>query len=53
VIRTTRPDETYNLGAQSHVGVSFRQPGSTGDVDGVGAIRLRMAAFAARKLRFI
>lgn len=40
VIRTTRPDEIYNLGAQSHVGVSFDQPEYTGDVDGLGVIRL-------------
>jgi len=40
VIRTIRPDEIYNLGAQSHVGVSFHQPEYTGDVDGLGVIRL-------------
>src|SRR5680860_960039 len=40
VIRTVRPDEIYNLGAQSHVAVSFHQPEYTGDVDGLGVIRL-------------
>ncbi|MCL1594890.1 MAG: GDP-mannose 4,6-dehydratase [Actinomycetia bacterium] len=40
VIRTVRPDEIYNLGAQSHVAVSFNQPEYTGDVDGLGTVRL-------------
>jgi GDPmannose 4,6-dehydratase len=40
VIRTVEPDEIYNLGAQSHVAVSFGQPEYTGNVDGLGAIRL-------------
>lgn len=35
-----RPDEVYNLAAQSHVGISFTQPAYTGDVTGLGAIRL-------------
>ncbi|MFZ0012550.1 MAG: GDP-mannose 4,6-dehydratase [Acidimicrobiia bacterium] len=39
-IRTIEPDEIYNLGAQSHVAVSFQQPEYTGDVDGLGVIRL-------------
>lgn len=34
------PDEIYNLGAQSHVGVSFEVPEYTAEVDGVGTIRL-------------
>ena len=40
VIRTVRPDEIYNLGAQSHVAVSFHQPEYTGDVDSLGVVRL-------------
>lgn len=40
VIRTVRPDEIYNLGAQSHVAVSFSQPEYTGNVDGLGVVRL-------------
>lgn len=40
VIRTLQPDEIYNLGAQSHVGVSFHQPEYTGDVNSLGVIRL-------------
>jgi GDPmannose 4,6-dehydratase len=40
LIRTVEPDEIYNLAAQSHVAVSFQQPEYTGDVDGLGTIRL-------------
>ena len=40
LIRSVEPDEIYNLGAQSHVGVSFQQPEYTGNVDGLGTIRL-------------
>jgi len=35
-----RPDEVYNLGAQSHVAVSFETPEYTSEVDGVGTLRL-------------
>ena len=35
-----RPDEIYNLGAQSHVKVSFDMPEYTGDVTGLGAVRM-------------
>ncbi|HEX9889362.1 MAG TPA: GDP-mannose 4,6-dehydratase, partial [Nitriliruptorales bacterium] len=40
LLRTVRPDEVYNLAAQSHVAVSFQQPEYTGDVDGLGVIRI-------------
>ncbi len=40
LIRTVKPDEIYNLAAQSHVAVSFQQPAYTGNVDGVGTVRL-------------
>ena len=40
IIRTVEPDEIYNLGAQSHVAVSFHQPEYTGDVDALGVVRL-------------
>ncbi len=40
VIRNIEPDEIYNLGAQSHVAVSFGQPEYTGNVDALGTVRL-------------
>lgn len=40
IIRTIRPDEIYNLGAQSHVRVSFDIPEYTGEVSGLGTVRL-------------
>ncbi len=40
VLAKTRPDEVYNLAAQSHVAVSFQQPEYTADVDGTGVLRL-------------
>ena len=39
-LRNIQPDEIYNLGAQSHVRVSFDIPEYTGDVDGLGTVRL-------------
>ncbi|MFY1627696.1 GDP-mannose 4,6-dehydratase [Micromonospora sp. WMMD735] len=47
LIRDVRPDEIYNLGAQSHVRVSFDVPGYTADVTGLGALRMLEAARAA------
>ena len=40
LLRQVRPDEIYNLGAQSHVRVSFDLPEYTADVSGLGAVRL-------------
>ena len=40
VIQKVKPDEIYNLGAQSHVKVSFEMPEYTADVDGVGTLRV-------------
>jgi GDPmannose 4,6-dehydratase len=40
VLQRVLPDEVYNLGAQSHVKVSFEQPEYTGNVDALGALRL-------------
>ena len=40
ILREAEPDEVYNLGAQSHVMVSFDMPEYTGDVTGLGTIRL-------------
>lgn len=39
-IQKIQPDEIYNLGAQSHVKVSFEQPEYTANVDGLGALRI-------------
>jgi GDPmannose 4,6-dehydratase len=40
LLRDTRPDEIYNLGAQSHVRVSFDIPEYTGEVDALGTVRI-------------
>lgn len=40
VIKTVRPDEIYNLGAQSHVKVSFEVPEYTSDVTAMGCVRI-------------
>jgi len=40
VIKKVEPDEIYNLGAQSHVKVSFETPDYTGQVDGLGTLRV-------------
>ena len=47
VVRASRPDEVYNLAAQSHVGISFTQPTYTGEVVALGTIRLLEALRAA------
>ena len=36
IVQETQPDETYNRGVQSHVGVSFESPEYTADIDGLG-----------------
>jgi GDPmannose 4,6-dehydratase len=40
IIQETQPDEIYNLGAQSHVAVSFESPEYTADVDAIGTLRM-------------
>ncbi|MBF9059806.1 GDP-mannose 4,6-dehydratase [Rhodobacterales bacterium HKCCSP123] len=40
ILAEVRPDEVYNLGAQSHVAVSFEAPEYTADVDAIGTLRL-------------
>ena len=40
IIQETQPDEIYNLGAMSHVAVSFESPEYTADVDGMGTLRV-------------
>ena len=40
IVQETKPDEIYNLAAQSHVAVSFESPEYTADIDAVGVLRL-------------
>jgi GDPmannose 4,6-dehydratase len=40
IVQETQPDEIYNLGAQSHVAVSFENPEYTADVDAMGSLRI-------------
>tara|TARA_X000000950_G_scaffold289178_1_gene410483 strand:+ start:6903 stop:7958 length:1056 start_codon:yes stop_codon:yes gene_type:complete len=40
IISSIKPDEIYNLGAQSHVGVSFENPVYTSEVTGIGSLRI-------------
>ncbi len=40
IIQEAQPDEIYNLGAQSHVAVSFESPEYTADVDAIGTLRI-------------
>ncbi len=40
IVKETQPDEIYNLGAMSHVAVSFESPEYTADVDAIGTLRL-------------
>lgn len=55
IIQSVYPDEIYNLGAQSHVAVSFELPEYTANVDGLGALRIleaiRMLG-AKKEIRF-
>ena len=40
LLKEINPDEIYNLGAQSHVAVSFKTPLYTADIDGLGTLRI-------------
>ena len=40
IIQQVQPDEIYNLGAMSHVQVSFEEPEYSADVDGIGTLRI-------------
>ena len=56
IVREIEPDEVYNLGAQSHVAVSFESPEYTADIDANGTLRLLEAIRSAglhNKTRFI
>jgi len=48
VIEKVRPDEIYNLAAQSHVAVSFEEPEYTANADGLGALRILEAIRSLR-----
>lgn len=53
LVASIEPDEIYNLGAQSHVRVSFEVPEYTGDVDGLGTVRfLEAIRESGRPIRF-
>lgn len=55
IIQETQPDELYNLGAQSHVAVSFEAPEYTADVDAMGTLRILEAIRIlgmVKKIRF-
>jgi len=49
IVNEVKPDEVYNLGAQSHVRVSFDMPIYTVDTDGLGALRLLEAIRSMKK----
>lgn len=49
LVSTIGPDEVYNLGAQSHVGVSFKNPVYTADIDALGTLRLLEALRLLKK----
>jgi GDPmannose 4,6-dehydratase len=49
LVGKTQPDEIYNLGAMSHVGVSFQSPEATADVDALGPLKL-LEAIRSHKL---
>lgn len=56
ILAEVQPDEVYNLGAQSHVAVSFQSPEYTADVDAIGTLRLLEAIRflgLTKKLSFI
>ena len=54
IIHKVQPNEVYNLGAQSHVGVSFENPEYTGEVSGVGTLRILEAIrfLKMKKIKF-
>ena len=54
IINSIKPDEVYNLGAQSHVGVSFENPEYTAEVSGIGTLRILEAIrfLKMKKIKF-
>ena len=53
LIKKIRPNEIYNLAAQSHVSVSFQTPEYTGNVDGLGTLRILETIKSLRKKKKI
>ena len=51
IIQEVQPDEVYNLGAQSHVAVSFESPEYTADVDWVPCACLRQSGFVGLRIK--
>jgi GDPmannose 4,6-dehydratase len=51
VLLQTQPDEIYNLGAQSHVGVSFNQPEFTANVNALGTLRILEAVKSVKSMQ--
>jgi len=54
MINNVKPDEVYNLAAQSHVAVSFQMPEYTSDIDGIGVLRIleSIKNFKNKKIKF-
>jgi GDPmannose 4,6-dehydratase len=57
ILQLLMPDEVYNLGAKSHVKVSFEEPEYTGDVDALGTLSLLetvrdVQEFSGKEIRF-
>lgn len=52
IVDSLAPDEVYNLAAQSHVGMSFTAPEVTGDINGLGVLRLLEALQSSSQVRF-
>ena len=50
LVQDSKPDEIYNLAAQSHVGVSFKSPASTAHVNALGVLNILEACECRRKV---
>lgn len=53
ILKETRPDEVYNLAAQSHVGISFDTPVDTGNITGLGPVRVLEALKSLDMLDYV
>ena len=52
IIQQSKPDEIYNLGAQSHVAVSFEAPEYTANIDALGTLRILEAVLGTLNLDY-